>query len=146
MRRRICWNSPPAWISLLLGGRLASALVFYFQADSEEARRPVVSTTILGAAALGLLAAVCCGRFSGRLLNLSLAMFRRRYVRIVFVCFPACLPWYAIFTLYRVENGRGLYTAMSLLRLALHLPELWCCALLRWRVAGMMLAQSFPSA
>ena len=130
-------------ISLLLGGRLASALgYFYFQADSEEARRPVVSTTILGAAALGLLAAVALWPLSGRLSQLVFGdVSAGRYFRIVFVGFPSMFALDAIFTLYRVENRPGLYTAMSLLRMALHMTGIVVLvALLRLRVAGMMLA------
>lgn len=130
-------------ISLLLGGRLASALgYFYFQTDSEEARRPVVSTTILGAAALGLLAAVICWPLSDRLSQLVFGhVLAGTYFRIVFVGFPAIFASDAIFTLYRVENRPGLYTVMSLLRLALHIAGIVVLvALFRLRVAGMMLA------
>jgi O-antigen/teichoic acid export membrane protein len=130
-------------ISMLVGGRLASALgYFYFQADSEEARRPVVSTTILGAAALGLLAGAIFWPFSGRLSQLVFGdPSAGRYFRIVFVCFPTAYALDAIFTLYRVENRPGLYTAMSLIRMALQMAGIVVLvALFRMRVAGMMWA------
>ena len=130
-------------ISMLLGGRLASALgYFYFQADSEEARRPVVSTAILGALALGLLAAMVCWPFSSRLSELVFGdASAGPYFRIVFVYFPAGFAADAIFTLYRVENRPGLYTVTSLLRLALQMGGIVVLvALFRLRVAGMMWA------
>jgi O-antigen/teichoic acid export membrane protein len=130
-------------ISMLLGGRLASALgYFYFQADSEEARRPVVSTAILGALALGLLAAMVCWPFSGRLSELVFGdASAGPYFRIVFVYFPPGFAADAIFTLYRVENRPGLYTVTSLLRLALQMGGIvLLVALFRLRVAGMMWA------
>ena len=130
-------------ISLLLGGRLTSALgYFYFQVDSEEARRPVVSTTILGAAARGLLAAVVCWPLSDRLSQLVFGdPSAGRYFRIVFVYFPAGFATDAIFTLYRVENRPGLYTVTSLLRMALQMAGIVVLvALFRLRVSGMMLA------
>jgi O-antigen/teichoic acid export membrane protein len=132
-----------AVISMLLGGRLASALgYFYFQEDSEEARRPVVSTTILGAAALGLLAAVVCWPLSDRLAQLVFGdASAGRYFRILFVCLPMNFALEGMFTQYRVENRPGLYTGMSLLRLALQMAGIVVLvAFFRLRVAGMMLA------
>ena len=130
-------------ISMLFCGRLGSALgYFYFGVDSEEARRPVVSTTILGAAALGLIVAVIFWPFSDRLAQIVFGdPSIGRCFRIVFVCFPASFALDGIFTLYRVENRPGLYTVMSLVRLAVQIACIVVLvAVLRMRVAGMMLA------
>lgn len=106
-------------ISLLLGGEFSSALgFFYARAEPGRARRAVVSTTILGAALLGVLAAALCMPFAGILSRFEFGdQAAQGYLYIVFFGLVPNFLLEALMSWLRVENRQGAFVAGSLLRL-----------------------------
>ncbi len=105
-------------LGVLLGVNFSAAVgYFYFNTDSEEARRKVVGTTVIGAAAIGACAAVICWPFASPLSHL---IFRNGaeagYLRLVFISLMPSFLFEALLTWLRVKDRPDLYVRASLLR------------------------------
>lgn len=128
-------------LSLLLGTRFGSALgYFYFETDSAESRRSVVTTSILGAGSLGLLATLICRPFATALSRLVFGdASAGRYFEILFLLMPASFIAEAAYSLLRVENRPAAYTLMSFLRLGSQIAGIVVfVACLKLRVMGIV--------
>ena len=130
-------------VSLLFGANLAGALgYFYFEAETDGARRRVVSTTVLGMAILGALAGAALWPLSG---FVSAIVFRgdlaKPFFRIIAVSLPAGFALESVLTLYRVENRPVAYTTASFARLGLQISGIIVLvAVFRLRITGMVYA------
>lgn len=128
-------------LSMLLGARFGSALgYFYFEEDSPEHRRSVVTTSILGALLLGAFATLICRPFS-----VPMARFvfgdasNARYLNLLLLLLPATFTCEATFSLLRVENRPIAFTGMSFLSLLLQASGIIALvAFLRWHVMGIV--------
>lgn len=128
-------------LSLLLGGSFSSALgYFYFKRDSTAARRPVVGSTVMGAAAIGALAALICWPFAAPLSHLVFGDTPAEfYLRIVLLSMPPGFLLEALFGWLRVENRPIVYLIGTFVRVAVTIAgTVALVALLRLRVLGVL--------
>ena len=126
-------------IGLLFGTRFGSALgYFYFEKDSAEGRRSVVTTSLLGAILFGFLATLICRPFTASLAKIVLGdPAAARYFNLPLLLMPATFATEAAYTLLRVENRPVAYTVMSFVRIALQLAGIIVfVAFLRLHVMG----------
>jgi len=106
-------------LGVLLGGNFSSALgYFYVEANSQEARRPVIGTAILGAGAVGLAAGLLCWPFAAPVSRLIFGSdMAAGYLRLNFAIFMPSFVLEALFCWLRVADRPGIYVAGSIFRL-----------------------------
>ena len=132
-----------AVIVLLFGVRIAAAIgYFYFQASSEQARRTVVGTAVLGAAMIGLAGAVITWPLAPLLSRLVFGSTNEvLYFHIALLTWPCGFAMEALYTLLRVQDRPVAYTVASAVRLVLMvIAILILLVALRLRVAGILYA------
>ena len=106
--------------SMLVGGRFAEALFYYYaQANSDQHKREVIGTILWGSILVGA-AAATIGAFISP--SLSQIVFGNRvlssYLTLALVGFAISLPAEAGLACYRVEDRPRAYVAISLARVA----------------------------
>ena len=106
-------------LGVLLGGNFSSALgYFYVEANSRDARRPVIGTAILGAGAVGLAAGLFCWPFAAPISRLIFGSdMAAGYLHVHFAVFMPAFVLEALFCWLRVADRPGLYVAGSVFRL-----------------------------
>jgi O-antigen/teichoic acid export membrane protein len=130
-------------LSLLLGASFSSALgYFYFQTESDLERRRVVTTTVLGALAIGAAAGALCWPFAS---SLSRVVFGTEAVAyslyLVFLTMPPTFLLEGLLAWLRVENRPRMWLVGSLLRLGVTAAGVvFYVAVMRLRVVGVQYA------
>lgn len=128
-------------LSLLLGGSYGAALgYFYFESETEDSRRRVVGTTVVGSLILGALAGMVGAFFPS---VLSTAVFRTAdyapYVRLTLLSLPFAFILEAEFSTLRVQNRAAVFAIGSVLRVLLTVTcTLVLVAGFRLRVWGVL--------
>ena len=104
-------------VALLLGVNFSAALGYFYL---REDRRRVVTTTVLGATALGIGAALISVPFAGGVSRLVFPNASAApYLVLVFATIPVGFLLEALFAWLRVENRPGIFTLAALLRVGL---------------------------
>lgn len=127
--------------AVLVGVRLGQALFyFYYTVDDDRERRRLVTTAFLGAALLGVIAAV-----AGLLLAVPLSRFvfeTPRYaslVRIAFLGFAGSMPVEIGFCYLRVRGRARLFLAATTVRLAMNVAvNVVCLVVLNLGMASLL--------
>ena len=106
---------------MLFGGNFCTAIFYhYFEAQTQEARNRVVSTTVFGAAMLGFTAAAVGWILAAPLSRLVFQTpIYAHFLRIMFVNFAFTLPLEACFYWLRALDRPVLFVSLSLCRLFL---------------------------
>jgi O-antigen/teichoic acid export membrane protein len=128
-------------LGFLVGANFSAALgFFYFKEKSEEARRPVVGTTMIGAAAIGVLATLVCWPFAAPLSRLVFgSAMAANYLRLVFITFAPSFLLEALFSWLRVTDRPAMYVIGSLVRTGVTIiGTVVLLALLRMRAWGVL--------
>ncbi len=135
--------------SMLVAGRFAEALFyFYGRASSDKERRDCITTLFWGAMAVGV-----AGAASGVLLSPEFAalVFRdpafRNYFRLMFAAFGLSFPIEAVLAVYRAEGRRRAYLAASIARVAVSIAMTYSFVVVfRARVDGLLWSSVASSA
>ncbi len=106
---------------MLFGGNFCTAIFYhYFEAQTQEGRNRVVSTTVFGAALLGFTAATVGWAVSAPLSRLIFQTpVYAQFLRIMFLNFAFTLPLEACFYWLRALDRPVLFVSLSLCRLFL---------------------------
>jgi O-antigen/teichoic acid export membrane protein len=107
-------------LNLLLGMNFSAALgYFYFGAETGEARRNVVGTSIVGSAVIGLAAVLVCLPFTAAMARLVFPhVYAERFLDLVVVSMLPSFLLEALTAWLRIVNRPGMYVGISLARLA----------------------------
>ena len=128
-------------MGILLGLYYSSALgYFYFKAESDEERRSVVWTSLLGAGLIGAMASVLCLPLAGTASRLVFGSdMAVGYLWVAFLLFGPGFFLEALFSWLRVADRQGMYVVGALFRVAITiLGMVMLVAVFRLRVWGVL--------
>ncbi len=136
-------------LALLLGASFSSAIgYFYFQTETEPERRRVISTTVIGATLIGLIAAAVCWPFAAALSRTVFGTEAVAYsLYIVFATLPPTFLVESLLAYLRVENRPGMWVVGSMIRLGVTaVGVILFVAVLRLRIIGVQFAALLSAA
>lgn len=126
----------------------ASVVRYYYEYDEEKSRQEFVSTVLIAASVLGVVAAVSGILFSKELSTLVLkspAFYR--YFWLVFLTFGFSTLNSVSLSLLRAKQRSGVVTALSVVSMVLSLSlNIYFIAVLRFGVAGILLSSLITTA
>jgi O-antigen/teichoic acid export membrane protein len=128
-------------LTVLLGGNFSLALgYFYVEANSPDARRPVIGTAILGAGAVGLAAGLLCWPFAAPMSRLIFGSdMAAGYLRLHFAVFMPTFVLEALFCWLRVADRPGMFVMGAIIRLLVTVAGIvTLVAVYRMRIWGVV--------